>query len=338
MILSPYNYVSIQKNLCHLKVVLYNSDYKDDWNCFLEQANPASFLFHRNFMDYHRDRFCDHSLLFYEGDRLIALLPAHTNDTVLCSHFGLSYGGIIHRASLTTAAFLALLELLAEHCKEYQLEAIILNEIPFIYQHSVNSLMPFVSHALQAVQHVQMLSTIDFKAPLPLNTNRKRMIQKGIKNGYWIQEDSSATSFWQRILIPRLHDRYQANPVHTIEEIESLLQAFPQSIKQMNVYNSQGELVGGTTLFIHPHVVHLQYIAGNEMDNNKGALDLLIYTLIQHYQTTVRYFDLGSSHLNPKQLNKGLLYWKESFGARSIPQYCYTFQVENLLQARRVID
>ncbi|WP_233266190.1 GNAT family N-acetyltransferase [Myroides fluvii] len=321
-----------------MKVIRYNSDHQDEWNGFLAHANNSSFLFHRNFVDYHRDRFADHSLLFYENDCLVALFPAHEKDNTLCSHLGLSYGGMIHSASLTTATFLSLLEILAQHCKQHQIERIVLNDIPHIYQHTQSCLVPYVANILQAVQQVQLLSTLDLTTPVALNSNRRRMIQKGLKNGYRIQEAPTPISFWQEILIPRLQQRYQTNPVHTVEEIEKLMHAFPKSIKQMNVYNAEGVLVGGTTLFIHPHVVHLQYIAGREEDNNKGALDFLIYTLIQQYRDQVRYFDFGSSHLSPKQLNKGLLYWKESFGARSVPQYCYTFNVENLLQAQHIID
>jgi len=321
-----------------LKVVLYQLDYKEVWNSFLEQVNSASFLFHRNFMEYHSQQFCDHSLLFYEGNKLIALLPAHSKENTLCSHFGLSYGGILHTASLTLTSYLSILSALAKHAKERGFKALILNEIPFIYQHTLTNHLPFIGHALHAIPKVQLLSTVDFRNPLPLNTNRKRMIQKGSKNGYWIQEDTSATAFWQQILVPRLQGRYHTTPVHTLEEINHLMQAFPQSIRQVNVYDAQGRIVGGTTLFIQPHVVHLQYIAGNNVDNSQGALDLLIYTLLEQYKNQVRYFDFGSSHLSPMQLNQGLLYWKESFGARSVPQYCYSFLVENLLQVHQLIE
>lgn len=289
-------------------------------------------------MEYHSQRFRDHSLLFYEDNRLIALLPAHIKENTLCSHFGLSYGGILHAASLTLASYLSILSALAQHAKQQKFEALILNEIPVIYQHCFSSHLPIVGHALHATPKVQLLSTVDFRNPVPLNTNRKRMIQKGKKNGYWIQEDATATAFWQEILVPRLQHRYHTTPVHTLEEMNQLMQVFPQSIKQVNVYDAQGTLVGGTTLFIQPHVIHLQYIAGNDVDNSKGALDLLIYTLLEQYKNKVRYFDFGSSHLSPVQLNQGLLYWKESFGARSVPQYCYSFLIENLLQVHQLIN
>lgn len=327
------------KNYFHLKVVRYTPEYQERWNLFLEQATNASFLFHRAFMDYHQARFMDHSLLIYEDHKLVALLPAHTEEQVLCSHFGLSYGGIIHLPTLTLAQYLTIIEAIALHCKQLGIDALIINEIPSIYTKQTTNTLAFISHALQGgPPSVQLLSTLDFTSPMQLNTNRKRMIQKGIKKGYTVKEDALATAFWQEILTPRLRDRYNTDPVHSLAEITQLMQAFPQSIKQVNVYTSTGKLAGGVTLFIHPQAVHLQYIAGTEEDNKNGALDLLIYTLLEQYQSTVRYFDFGSSHISPKQLNAGLLYWKESFGARSTPQYCYSFAVENLLQVRALID
>ncbi|MDM1407526.1 hypothetical protein HX062_07615 [Myroides sp. DF42-4-2] len=329
----------LSQNQCHLRIVRYTSEYRAIWNHFLQRATHGSFLFHRDFMDYHQARFTDHSLLVYEGATLIALLPAHEEEQVLCSHFGLSYGSIIQLPRLSFHQYLALVEAIAMHCQEEGLTTLLINEIPSIYNKLTTNTLAFISHALQGGKPtVQLLSTLDFEFPIQLNTNRKRMVQKGIKKGYTIKEDLMPTAFWRDILQPRLRDRYQTSPVHSVAEISQLMQAFPESIKQVNVYNAEGVLVGGTTLFIHPQVVHLQYIAGKEEDNKNGALDLLIYTLLKEYQTQVRYFDFGSSHLSPKQLNAGLLYWKESFGARSTPQYCYSFQIENLLKVRALID
>lgn len=255
-------------------------------------------------MDYHQDRFDDHSLLIYEAGKLIALLPAHLEDQVLCSHFGLSYGGIIQLATLTLHQYVAMIEAIADHCQQGGIHSLVINEIPSIYNTTTTNTLAFISSALQGnPPQVQVLSTLDIAHPIHLNTNRKRMIQKGVQNGYYVQEDHTPTSFWQTILLPRLSDRYSTAPVHTLAEITYLMQAFPQSIKQMNVYTFAGELVGGTTLFVHPNVVHTQYIAGREEDNQRGALDLLFYTLIEQYKSTVRYFDFGSSHVSPKQLN-----------------------------------
>jgi hypothetical protein len=52
------------------------NDYKI-WNDFVAQAKNATFLFHRDFMEYHKDRFEDFSLLVYQDEKLISILPAN---------------------------------------------------------------------------------------------------------------------------------------------------------------------------------------------------------------------------------------------------------------------
>ena len=36
------------------------------WNAFIGQAKNATFLFHRDFMEYHKDRFEDYSLMIFD--------------------------------------------------------------------------------------------------------------------------------------------------------------------------------------------------------------------------------------------------------------------------------
>ena len=43
------------------------SDYAN-WNAFIGQAKNATFLFHRDFMEYHKDRFEDFSLMVFEDE------------------------------------------------------------------------------------------------------------------------------------------------------------------------------------------------------------------------------------------------------------------------------
>ncbi|MEG1026292.1 MAG: FemAB family protein, partial [Flavobacterium sp.] len=75
------------------------SDY-DIWNDFIDQAKNATFLFHRDFMEYHADRFEDFSLLIFEDEKLRAILPANKRSNSVYSHQGLTYGGLVFSAKL----------------------------------------------------------------------------------------------------------------------------------------------------------------------------------------------------------------------------------------------
>ena len=52
------------------KVLQYKPSHKNEWNAFALDSNQQTFLFLRDFMDYHSDRFQDFSLMIYEEDEL----------------------------------------------------------------------------------------------------------------------------------------------------------------------------------------------------------------------------------------------------------------------------
>ena len=59
------------------EIIRYTPDRKDEWDRFVAKSKNGTFLFFRDYMDYHADRFRDHSLMFYLDDNLYALMPAN---------------------------------------------------------------------------------------------------------------------------------------------------------------------------------------------------------------------------------------------------------------------
>lgn len=49
-----------------ITIMKYSPENKNEWNEFLHQAKNNLFMFDRNYMEYHSDRFTDHSLMFYK--------------------------------------------------------------------------------------------------------------------------------------------------------------------------------------------------------------------------------------------------------------------------------
>ena len=56
---------------------LYNSSLKSQWDNFINESKNGTFLFNRDFIEYHKNRFKDYSILFYKLDKLIAVFPAN---------------------------------------------------------------------------------------------------------------------------------------------------------------------------------------------------------------------------------------------------------------------
>ena len=130
-------------------------------------------------------------------------------------------------------------------------------------------------------------------------------------------------------MIPNLATKHEVKPVHSLQEITYLKKMFPDNIRQFNVYNGT-TIVAGTTVFINKNVVHPQYISGNDDKNELGSLDYLYHHLITAVFADKSFFDFGISNENSgKNINQGLLFWKESFGAKTVSQRFYSVETKN---------
>ena len=108
-----------------------------------------------------------------------------------------------------------------------------------------------------------------------------------------------------------------------------LWENFSKNIRQFNVYKD-GNIVAGTTIFETEFVAHSQYISGSEEKNELGSLDFLHLHLINNVFNDKKYFDFGTSNEQQgRHINKGLVFWKERFGARTITQDFYSINIEN---------
>ena len=75
-----------------------NGSTRKAWDAFAAASRNGTFLFRRDFMEYHSDRFEDASLLIYDGNKLLGLLPANRSRrdaATVESHGGLTYGGLL---------------------------------------------------------------------------------------------------------------------------------------------------------------------------------------------------------------------------------------------------
>ena len=84
-----------------IEIKQYNLDDAVKWNEFVSISKQGTFLFNRNYMDYHADRFADCSFLIMEKGHIVAVLPANREGDTLYSHHGLTYGGLLTTEKIT---------------------------------------------------------------------------------------------------------------------------------------------------------------------------------------------------------------------------------------------
>ena len=317
-------------------ILPYSPEHRTLWNRTINESRNGTFLLHRNYMDYHSDRFEDASLLWQDHQgRTLGLFPACWHPLLpktIVSHAGLTYGGCILTRRIGLVQVGEMLREAIGYYKEKGAESLIVKPIPHIYA------------TLPAEEELYWISRLGGKLTaraasqtvalqeegVGFSTLRRRKVKRAEGEGCYVVDDTSANdlpTFWQ-ILDENLRARHQVAPVHTLDELRRLIRDNAPRIRLFTIHQD-GRIVAGTLLFEMNPVVHAQYISASPAGREVGALDLLFHHLIERYrQQSFRFFDFGiSTEEGGQVLNEGLTFQKEGFGGRTICYDAYTIPI-----------
>lgn len=312
-------------------------------------SKNGTFLFLRSYMDYHADRFIDHSLMYYsDKGKLLAVMAANekqvasadtkTGETqkILYSHQGLTYGGFVLSPHVHAVEVGELFSLTLSYLREQGFTAWYYKQIPTIYHRQ-----PAEEEDYWLWMHQAQLVDCSLMTVIPLHpdvipshpaclashpahnlvsASKRNNSNRLLRQGYRVVYNAPIADFWP-ILTQNLQERFGAKPVHTFSEISLLQQRFPQRIQCCTVVAPDGETLAGTLLYITDRVVKAQYTSASPAGKQLKALDFLILQLLHHFSETssLSYFDFGTSMLSDSTtLNEGLVLQKEGFGGRGI--------------------
>ena len=311
-----------------IEIIRYTSAKQLDWDAFVQGAKNGTFLFQRAYQDYHADRFPDHSYMFLHNGELTALLPASRIGLELSSHGGLTFGGILSDARMTTPLMLEIFDSLLPRLREDGIERFIYKSCPAFYH-----VLPADEDAYALVRHGARLFRRDVTSILhpamhpDFQQRRQRSIKKAMNAGLEVRESADIPSFW-KILEETLHTRHGIKPVHTLKEIQVLHQRFPANIRLFAAF-ARSDMLAGTLVFETPRVAHTQYSASSLAGREASALDLLFSELILRVFFEKLWFSFGiSTEDGGRALNQGLIKHKEGFGARACVQDFYELNLK----------
>ena len=297
------------------------------WDETVVAARNSTFLHRRGYMDYHAHRFEDCSLLLRDGkNNVVALFPANRVGDVVFSHGGLTCGGLLLGARLTQKACIEAFEGIAEHYLAQGIRQVVYKPVPHIFHRYPAEEDLYALFKMGARLASRQPSTaIELGSPLPFQKGRKSGINKARKCGVVLNATSDPSDF--HALLTAALVRHKAIPVHSLPELKLLTNRFPDFIKLFEA-RSNGRLLAGALIFDFSVVAHTQYVAVSEEGRQVGALDLLLADLIRNVYAGRRRFSLGTS-INPADsvLNEGLIAQKEGFGARTVVNDTYEWDL-----------
>ena len=308
----------------------YASSLAEEWDAFVDKAKNGTFLYKRGYMDYHADRFVDCSLMFYKQGELIGQLPASWNKDrrTVVSHGGLTYGNLILSEGVTVVDTLNMMySAAAWFAHHHRAKEWLYKSLPYIYTRvpAEEDLYALFRMEAQLVGR-SVASTFNSDCRVPMRTLRKRCVAKSRKSNLVYEESQAWDDFWP-LLKTVLRNRHDATPVHSLSEMKLLASRFPDNIR-LFVARHEENIVAGTVVYETETVAHTQYLAVSDEGTQYCALDGLIMYLVDERYAEKPYVDLGTSMMpGTSQLNEGLVFQKEGFGARTVVYDTYSVKL-----------
>lgn len=307
----------------------YNNIDCELWNDFVAKSGNATFLLNRNYMDYHKDRFTDASLIIVNNNNDIsALFAASKSGDIVSAHGGLTYGGFILPVNTSVTNVLEMMNSVLAYYSGLGTTKLIYKSIPHIYhkipcEEDVYALFRFGAK----IEECNVSSVISYNNGIGFNYNSRRNLKKAVDSGIVVDESGDFDTYW-KILETVLREKHNASPVHSLNEIKLLRNTFTVNIKLYLAFENN-MCVAGVILYVTDTVAHCQYIASSERGREVGALAAIFNYLIPLYKTKgVQYFDFGTSNENHGLvLNEGLIRQKNGFGGRAVTYVTYSIDM-----------
>ena len=314
-------------NTIQLKIVKYVCEFKDIWNQFVEESKNGTFILKREYMEYHSDRFKDYSLMIYDENKLVAIMPASIHEDEVCSHGGLTYGGFIVNRKMTAQLMLALFQNVINYLKGEGIKLLIYKRVPYVFYDYPSDEDLYALFRFDAKLTARNISTsILLKDRIRFSERRRRNIKKALRTNLTFGQSNDFKAYFE-LLEEVLASRHGAKPVHTVSEMEYLASQFPDNIKLYASYCGD-KMLAGVIIYETPIVAHTQYIASSYDGRNCGALDFCFDKLVNEVYTDKVYFDFGTSNEERGlYLNEGLIEQKQEFGARGVAYDEYTLNL-----------
>ena len=316
-----------------IEVRQYTPQDAPAWDAVVRQSRNGVFLFERAYMDYHADRFHDASLMVFDDDAVVAVLPASIDGTRVVSHGGLTFGGLIVTRGVRASTTLDALTGARDRFASLGADVLIYKAVPHIYHQLPSEEDLYALFRLGAtLVRRDISSTVAMHDRIRFSKGRAHNAKKAARSAMIIGPDRAIDEF-MAMETALLLEKYGVAPVHSTAEMQLLMSRFPGSVRLFSA-REDDRLLAGVLIYESARVAHAQYIASTAEGAAKHALDGVVGYLLDQVYHEKHFFDFGiSTERDGTYLNEGLIAFKESCGARAIAYDTYQLPLRPSLTA-----
>lgn len=305
-----------------------------DWDSFLTKSCNGTIFNLRKFLDYHPlGRFSDASALFARRGQIVACVPASLIDRdgarLLASHPGASWGGLIHRETLTFQHALQVAAELTAFASRLGAQNVEITCPPQCYcepyfNHQAESALVYAGYyrVREEMSFVLDLEAFESSRGAVATSAFARNARHGERLGVLVREIQDLSEIQQvyEMVRRRLNSKFGRNPVHSWTEIVELKSRFPKDIQFFGAYVGKDMAAGVMIIRASRKAALVFYVSHEEAFQAFRPLNVLFISIAGTYaERGYKYLDLGLA-TNGMSPNLGLIHFKEGLGARAIPR------------------
>jgi hypothetical protein len=311
-----------------IDIAVFNDNEHGFWDDFVRSANNGTIFHERKFLNYHpQGRFNDHSLVFTEKGKAIALFPAVEAEIegkkCLVSHRGSSYGGIVQPMNQGVEKNIKIVKALNAYAEKQGFSSVIMTLPPDIYNRQLNNYLEFAcfkegyTYLKREISSVLKLEDDIEKNLAKFKNTHRTAYRRGVKMGVTVRETDDYATFYA-ILENNLNIRHGVSPTHTLKELIKLKKLYPTRIRLYGAYMDD-TMIAGIVMFDANDLVTLAfYISHDEAYQEYRGVNVLFKEVIEDsIKRGFHYLDYGIFTVNMEP-NYGLARFKENFGAGGV--------------------
>ncbi len=311
-------------------IVVYNDAYREAWDELVMNASyNGNFLQTRRFLDYHeKNKFIDHSLMFFKGETLAAVMPANVSKSGnrLISHAGSTFGGLVIRDIFcSTMNYKWIFSDLINHFEEQGYESMELKMPHWLYRRldESNELLDYFFQLNGFVCRSEVgffvdLSRLSENFETQFDSLRRRKLKKSYQQNLLFRElksDEEIKRFYG--VLEDNMCKFDTVPVHTFDELLDLKRNRLSDIVSFYGVYHENDLIAGSMVFSFGDrkVFHTQYLASRH-DCLEYCPNEYMYTNLMRRAKDLeyRFLSFGTSTLEHGNVyNESLGLFKEGF-------------------------
>lgn len=319
-----------------IEVIEFQEGLKEAWDNFVEKSNNGTIFHLQSFLDYHpKGKFNFHHLMFYENNKLIALLPGGIiGSNVFWSPVGASYGSLVTE-DIPFEKALQLVDTMMEYFDKNGFKEIFLIPPPIIYNKKISQHIEYamlyrrfdfelhyISHAIHLSFNEDFLTSFDKTA--------RKTIRKIFREAKLEIRESQDYPTFNEILLKN-KAKHNAKPTHSLEDMLRLSKLVPNKVRLNMVYYEEKPIAGSWLFICNPKVILCFYnMLLYEYEHLKPVYLIMYETVRWALENGFEWVDIGVSQdtksPDPMTPALSLIQFKERFNSRGILRSTYHYK------------